>query len=283
MLAGSAAGQTTRPATGPAVPDHIELQREVVYAKAGDLELKLNLARPKVINGKAPALVVIHGGGWSRGSKNQHDGTIIEAASRGYVAVAVGYRLAPKHPFPAQVHDVKAAVRFLRAHADKYQIDPNRIGAIGLSAGAHLAMMLATTEKDDGLEGDGGWPEHSSKVQACVSFFGPTDLTAPELLPDASPILRDFLGASMSQKPELYKQASPIHYVRQGAAPMLLFQGTIDILVNYKQALRMAEKLTAVGVEGRVELLIGAGHGWGQPERNRTMESAFAFLAQKLR
>ncbi len=102
-------------------------------------------------------------------------------AQQGYVSATIGYRLAPKHKFPAQVNDVKCAIRFLRAHADEYGIDPNRIGACGFSAGAHLAMMLGVVQKKDNLEGDGGNPDQSSAVQAVVSYFGPTDLTAEDI------------------------------------------------------------------------------------------------------
>ncbi|HEX8912029.1 MAG TPA: alpha/beta hydrolase [Humisphaera sp.] len=266
----------------PPVPEGVEFVRDVVYGRAGDTDLLLNLARPKAATGKLPCLVVLHGGGWANGNRNQHNDLVVDAAKRGYVAVTVEYRLAPKDLFPAQVHDVKAAVRFLRASADKYGIDPDRIGAVGFSAGGHLAMMLGTTEKADDLEGDGGNPDRSSKVQAVVSFFGPTDLAAAELRPDVSTILRNFLGATLEQKPELYKRASPITYVRPTTAPMLLYQGTIDALVNYRQAVRMAEALTKAEVDGRVELLIGVGHGWGQPNLKHTIDGTYAFFGEKL-
>ncbi|MDB5295874.1 MAG: Alpha/beta hydrolase fold-3 domain protein [Phycisphaerales bacterium] len=274
-----------------AVPANVEFLKNVVYGKGGDKDLVLNLARPKPsADGKAgggkagplPCVVVLHGGGWAAGSKDSHNDLVVNLALRGYVAATVGYRFAPADPFPAQVHDVKCAVRYLRAHADQYNLDPTRLGAVGFSAGAHLSMMLGTTDKADGLEGEGGWPEPSSKVQAVVSFFGPTNLAAADLLPNTSPILNKFLGGTLAQKPDAYKQASPVTFVRRDTAPMLLFQGTNDNLVNWKQAVEMTDALAKNGVDGRIELLLGEGHGWQGPELKRTADATFAFFAEKL-
>lgn len=263
-------------------PDVVEVVKDVVYGQGGGKDLTLNLARPKASNGPAACVVVIHGGGWANGRKEMHNDLIAILAGRGYVAVTVGYRLAPAGVFPAQVEDVKCAVRYLRAHADKYNLDPNRVGAVGFSAGAHLSMMLGVTDKSDGLEGEGGWPDSSSKVQAVVSYFGPTDLAAPELFPDISPILKKFLGGSLADRPDVYKRASPINYVRADSAPMLLLQGTNDPLVNWKQAIRMAEALAKHDVDGRLELLLGLGHGWRGPELTRTADATFGFFDEKL-
>ena len=292
LLAGPASAQqqpqppkpapTGGAATPAAVPENIEVLKDVVYGKGGGRDLTLNLARPKATAGPAPCVLVIHGGGWANGRKEQHNDVIAVLAGRGYVAATVGYRLAPAGVFPAQVEDVKCAVRYLRAHAGKYNLDPDRVGAVGFSAGAHLAMMLGVTDKPDGLEGDGGWPDPSSKVQAVVSYFGPTDLAAPELRPDISPILKKFLGGTLDEKPEAYKRASPINYVRADSAPMLLLQGTNDPLVNWKQAVRMAEALAKNDVDGRVEILLGLGHGWRGPELTRTADATFKFFDEKL-
>ncbi len=276
-------------------PDGVRFERDIVYGKAGGEELKLDLSRLKPAgNGKAadqtrkllPCIVVIHGGGWSGGSKDQHDDITWTLAGRGYVAATIEYRLAPAHQFPAQVEDAKCAVRFLRAHAAEYGIDPKRIGAVGFSAGAHLSMMLGLTRPQDHLEGDGGSPDQSSAVQAVVSFFGPTDLTADDLPVITHGILKNFLGGSVPEKPKEARAASPITYVPAVgslAPPMLLFQGSNDPLVPLTQAYRMIDAMTRAGAPGRVEILIGAGHGWGGEDLMRTAEETFAFFDRTLK
>lgn len=265
-------------------PGDVLFEKDVVYGRGAGADLKLDLSRPKDSGGRKLACVlVIHGGGWAGGDKSQHDDLTWKFARAGYVSATVGYRLAPAHPFPAQVHDVKAAARFLRANADKYGIDPRRLGAVGFSAGAHLSMMLGTMDREDGLEGEGGSPEQSSKVQAVVAYFGPTDLAATDIPERVQGILKNFIGGTAAEKPREYRQASPITYVSPGDAPMLLFQGTKDVLVPHTQAYAMVEAMTRYNVPGRVELLLNAGHGWGEPDLKRTVDSTFAFFDEHLK
>lgn len=265
-------------------PADVLFEKDVVYGKGGGTDLRLDLSRPKDAAGqKLPCVLVIHGGGWAGGNKSQHDDITWKFAQAGYVCATVGYRLAPAHQFPSQVHDVKAAVRFLRANADKYGLDPQRIGAVGFSAGAHLSMMLGTMDKEDGLEGDGGSPDQSSKVQAVVAYFGPTDLAATDVPESVRGILKNFIGGTAVEKPREYRQASPITYVSPADAPMLLFQGTKDPLVPHTQAYAMIEAMTRYGIPGRVEVLIGASHGWGGEDLNRTVAATFAFFDQHLK
>ncbi len=264
-------------------PDDVLFERDIVYGKGAVEDLKLNLARPKAADGARPCVVVIHGGGWAAGSKEGHNSQTWDLVKRGYVSATVGYRFAPKHLFPAQVEDVKCAVRYLRANAEKYGIDPQRIGAVGFSAGAHLSMMLGTMGKEDGLEGEGGNPEQPSQVNAVVAFFGPTDFVNLEF-PDASrPIVEKWIGGTKKDKPEEYRKASPIVYVNKGDAPTLLIQGTKDPLVPHAQATAMVEAMTAAGVPGRCDLIVGAGHGWGGAELNRTVDATYAFFDQHLK
>jgi acetyl esterase/lipase len=276
---------------GPQPPDDVLFERDVVYGKGGGEDLKLNLARPRSVEGRPfdpaqhrlPCVVVIHGGGWAAGRKEAHDNLTWEFARRGYVSATVGYRLVPKALFPAQIEDVKCAVRFLRAHADKFGIDPERIGAMGFSAGGHLSMMLGVMGKEDGLEGEGGWADQSSQVQAVVNFFGPTDFVSADFPEASRGIVARWIGGTRQEKPEEYRRASPITYVSKGDAPILHVQGTQDALVPHSQVYVMVDAMTAAGVPGRAELIVGAGHGWGPPELARTLEATYAFFDRYLK
>lgn len=271
----------------------LEIRENTEYGKCAGETLILDIARPKDAEGKLPAILLIHGGGWQGGNKNSLRPMIREFARHGYVAMTVGYRLAPKHRAPAQIEDTKCAVRWVRAHADELGVDPERIGAMGMSAGAHLSMLLGVMDSSDGHEGDGGWGDQSSKVQCVVSYFGPTNLTKQDLTDSPAKgivredmvrmILTNVLGGQPEEHVETLKAFSPITYVNAGDAPMLLFQGTADNLVPYDQAFEMAAALSQAGIEGRVELILGARHGWGGDELKRTQQAALAFFDRHLK
>jgi acetyl esterase/lipase len=259
----------------------IEIRKDVVYGTAAGEELKLDLAKPKGSAAPRPGIVWIHGGAWRGGNKGEFEGALRQSAAAGYVAISINYRLVPKFIFPAQVEDSKCAVRWFRANAAELGLDPDRIGAVGSSAGAHLAMMLGAMGSEDGLEGDGGSAGTSSRVRAVVSFAGPTDLA--QQFPIASnKLVQDFIGGEQSEKQDAARRASPITYVNSGDPPMLLIQGTRDPLVPHAQAIAMAEALTKVGVPGRVELMLGEGHGWPQ-QHERVMRATFEFLDRNLK
>jgi acetyl esterase/lipase len=260
-----------------------ETELNIVYAKAGSTELKLDLARPAQGDGPFPAVLVIHGGAWRGGNKSDTGPLLPEFVRHGYVAVSPQYRLCPQETFPAQVHDVKAAVRWLKTNAKKYRIDPERIGAIGFSAGGHLALMLGVTGPNDGLEGDVSTGAPDSRVKAVVNYFGPTDLGAQDIPDVSKPLVKDFLGATPQDKPELAAKASPQTYVSRDDPPILTFQGTKDPLVPFTQAIKLAEAMTAAGTPGRVELLVGAQHGWRGAELERTRTETFRFFDRYLK
>ena len=258
-------------------------EQNIVYTKAGTEELKLDVSRPDAKEGLFPAVVVIHGGAWRAGNKSDVRGIVGAFTKRGYVVVAPQYRFCPKETFPAQVHDVKAAVRWIKTNAKKYQVDPERIGAMGFSAGGHLALMLGLTGPKDGLEGDVPAGAPDSRVKAVVNYFGPTDLAAKDIPVVSKPLVKDFLGGTPDEKPEAAAKASPLTFVSADDAPVLTFQGTKDPLVPYTQAIKLADAMNSAGVAGRVELLIGASHGWTGAELDRTINETFQFFDRHLK
>jgi acetyl esterase/lipase len=172
-------------------------------------------------------------------------GRVSERLARaGYVAVDIDYRLAPDYRFPAQVHDCKEAVRWIRRNADDLGVDPSRVGGFGFSAGAHLVAMLATTGPEDGLEGDAGGTDVSTRLQAAVVAGLPSDLRRfpPNLA------IRRFLGGTVDEVPDAYALASPIYWVSEGDAPIFLYHGGNDWIVNVSQSREMAHALDRAGV-----------------------------------
>ena len=272
------------PAVGLAADEaKVTVKNDVTYATVDGQELKFDVAMPAEGNGPFPAVLVIHGGAWRGGNKKDTGSLLPQFAKRGYVAVSPQYRLIPKAIFPGQVHDVKAAVRALRARASEFKVDPEHIGATGFSAGGHLALMLAVTDGDDGLEGDAPKDAPSSRVQAAVNYFGPTDLGADDIPPVSQPLVKDFIGGTPAEKPEECKKASPLTFVTKDDPPILTFQGTKDPLVPYTQAYRLTDAQTKVGAPGRVELLVGVGHGWGGDDLKRTLAETVEFFDKHLK
>jgi acetyl esterase/lipase len=259
----------------------IETHDGLQYGTGGGEKLLLDLAHPKNLEKPMPCIVFIHGGGWAGGSRKFHFADMRKAAEDGWVAATIGYRLVHdgKHQWPSQIEDCKCAIRWLRANAERFSIDPNRIGAVGYSAGAHLSMLLGTMDKDDGLEGEGGSADQSSKVQAVVAYFGPTNL-ATEYPETSRRIVANFIGGTQDERRADYERASPIKYVNKGDAPTLIFHGTKDELVPYEQAFEMATALTNAEVPGRVEILLGHRHGWGGETAQHTTRMTMEFFHQ---
>lgn len=262
--------------------DDVSIDVGIPFIEDREGILALDLARPRSSRKPLPCILVIHGGGWYTGSKSDHTGIIENVARRSCVGVSADYRLAPAHRFPAQVEDVKCAVRFLRAHAEPYGIDPGRIGVLGFSAGGHLAMMLGTTVGMKELEGRGGWEDQSSEVQAVVSCFGPVDLAAQDWPDETRRMIEDFLGGTREDIPKVYELASPVAHVKDRCPPMLLFQGTRDEYVPYTQAYAMIEALTRAGAHGRAEILINQGHTWEERLMEWMLEVSYEFFQHHL-
>jgi acetyl esterase/lipase len=264
-------------------PPGVTTSYDVVYRRVDGNDLKLDLARPVRGDGPFPILILLHGGGWRAGSKDSLRFPLAAYALRGYVAVAPQYRFWPEATFPAQVHDVKAAVRWIKAHAREYGGDPGRVGVAGVSAGGHLAMLLGTTGPEDGLEGDAPAAAPSSVVQAVVSIVGPSDLTADDFPPVTRDLITGFLGGPAREKPAAAARASPLTYVSRGDAPTLAFLVSGDPIVPSTQGTKLSEALTKAGVPGRVEIARGASHGLVGEANVKATAETFQFLDKYLK
>jgi acetyl esterase/lipase len=276
------------------VPPGVLYHPDVTYCTLGKTNLKLDLAFPQKGEGPFPAVIIIHGGGWFWGSHKSHVPLALKLAQRGYVAVTIGYRFAPTHRFPAQVHDVKGAARWLRANAARYKVDKDRIGALGYSSGGHLACMLGTTSGLAQLEGEGNHAKESSRVQAVVSYYGLTDLTqlyascvAGELPTVERNLMRvvleRFVGGTPDRAADRYAKASPITYASAGSAPTLLIHGTADRKVPLSQSQRFEKRLKEVGAKVRLMALEGAPHDFEGDFEQRANAAALAFFDQHLK
>jgi acetyl esterase/lipase len=198
--------------------------------------------------------------------------------------VTVSYRLAPKCQFPAAIHDVKAAIRWLRANAKKYKIEPDRIGVTGGSAGGHLAQFLGVTADVKQFEGDGVNAEESSRVACVVNYFGPSDFTKSYgKSVDAAEVLPLWLGGNLEQVRQKHILASPLYWVTPSAAPTLCIHGTEDRYVAHEQAVWLIEKLQAAGVDAELLTLEGAGHGFKGKDAEKAENAMLAFFARYLR
>ncbi len=241
-----------------AVPDSIEFREGIEYGKGGESSLKLDLYLPKDLKAPAPILMFVHGGGWSKGKRGDYRYYCVKFAEQGYVVATISYRLRDVALFPAAVEDTKCAVRWMRANAAKFDGDSDRIAMIGGSAGGHLAMMTGYSADDTALEGTGGNPDVSSRVQAVVNLYGPVDMTT-EYARNHELII-SYLGKSYAEAPDLYERCSPLHYVSADDSPTLIFHGSLDELVPISQAERLDEALEKAGVEHEFYPLKGWPH-----------------------
>lgn len=275
------------PARGDAAAKDLVIEKDIVFGVGDGKELKLDLYQPKTHaedpKSKLPAVLVIYGGAWRSGNKEVMRIFCEQFARADYVVAACSYRLFPKYRFPACVEDCKCAIRWLRDEASGRRIDPDRIGAMGLSAGGHLSMMLGYMDPKDGLEGDGGHVGKNSQVQCVVNYFGPFNLTLRDWDPKDEHLLVDFLNGTLDEKRADYVSASPATYVDGDDAPTITFHGTKDPLVPYGQAELVHRVLTEKGVPSSLVPVEGAGHGWWGPDLQKTQKLAIEFLDKHLK
>jgi acetyl esterase/lipase len=266
LVAASAALPTGSPqlnTLGLTQPQPGTVERDVTYCTANGVQLKMDVYFPQLVGGRpAPAVLYVHGGGWVAGSKTEVTTFSREIVAAGYFIASIDYRLAPAHRWPAQIEDTKCALRHLRANAARYGLDPNRIGVWGASAGGHLAALAGLAGKEAGLEGNGGFTDQPSGVQAVVDMFGPTDFTPP--LDPAFPIglLEVLFGKSLDTAGDLLRQSSPTTYVNANAPPFLILHGDRDRVVPLSQSELLHARLQAAGVKSTLVVVKNAGHSF---------------------
>ena len=263
----------------------IHAERDLKYGDAPGKANLLDIYVPENAQGSLPLIVWVHGGGWEGGDKGGCPA--VGMARRGYVAASINYRFSREAVFPAQIEDCKGAIRWLRAHAKEYHIDPKRVGVWGASAGGHLVALLGTSRGAKEIEGTtGGNLDQSSAVQAVCDWFGPTDMSrffaqaggenVFKPAPQNSPIDRLF-GGPVEEHKDLVAKANPITFVSKDSPPFLIMHGDHDRLVPVAQSQLLADALKSAGVECRLEILAGAGHGDGfnKPEVLKTVAEFF--------
>lgn len=235
------------------------VERSLVYKRVNGIVLALDLYRPEAVSGLLPVIVCVHGGHWDAGGKDRCPAVTL--VQDGYAVASINYRLARTAPFPAQLEDCKAAVRWLRANASTYHLDPDRIGVWGYSAGGHLAALLGTTGGVPELEGSGDNMQYSSQVQAVCVVAGPADLPAmTNLGPRRISAIEGLLGGPLEKDQAKAIAASPIHYVSKDDPPFLIVHGEADRVVPVEQSQRLYEELRKAGVNATLKIL-PVGHG----------------------
>jgi len=263
--------------------DSVSSTRDIPYAKVGTTTLRLDLSLPANLGKPVPVLVWIHGGSWQYGSRQFPYAQFFTEA--GYAVASIDYRLSGQAAFPAQIFDCKAAIRWLRANAGIYHLDPERIVAIGGSAGGHLAALLGTTPDDPRYEGSEGNPGVSSRIQAVCDFSGPTDLLSIRgqylHLPTTNrkDALEAFLGGTVEARADLARLASPALQVSAKACPFFIAHGDRDPVVPVKQSQELYDALIKAGVPATLRIVRGGGHGLTDP---LVYAEALAFVQRQL-
>jgi acetyl esterase/lipase len=275
--------------TGRSLADGDTVQHNVTYETVDAKDIVMDIAVPDDA-GKYPLVICIHGGAWRGGDKSKFTWTIENLARHGYVAATINYRLAPKYHWPTQLDDAKAALLFLKAHASQFKIDPTHIAALGESAGAQMAMLLAFH-----ADPANATPLTSTHLQAVVNYYGPVDLKSWQPSPimefiwqrqfhqSIEQTMGDFFGSNDPDSPQV-KSASPINFVDKNCPPVLTFHGTLDPVVPFHQAELLNDALKKAGVSSELVPIQGGMHGGWTPEaRADAAQRAIAFLNKTLK
>jgi acetyl esterase/lipase len=280
LLIGTVSAQERPPLPEPPQPPAgVKAYRDLAYVPSGHERQKLDLYVPEAGKGPFPLIVWIHGGAWKRGSKERCPP--LPWSGKGYVVASINYRLCQDAKFPAQIKDCKTAIRWLRAHARRFKVDPDRIVAWGGSAGGHLASLLGTAGDEE--EWELGCDPGSSQVQAVIDWYGRADL---------SPVTKDpawadspsasLLGGWGEEVAQVAREASPIYHVSKDDPPFLIMHGDMDKVVPVRQSQRFAKALKDAGVKVKLLILTGVGHGGSDFLGPEQVEVIDAFLNEYL-
>ncbi len=273
-MASASPGQLFRTAN---VPEGTQVYRDLEYVKGGHKRQKLDLYIPKQAVGPLPVIVWIHPGAWMFGGKEECPA--IPFVGKGYAVASINHRYSTQAPFPAQIEDCKAAIRWLRANAKTYNLDPARFGVWGASSGGHLAALIGTSGDAKDLEGTLGELGPSSRVQAAVDWFGPTDIAKMGGGHDQSDSPESILlGGPVPKNNDKAERANPITYVSKDAPPFLIMHGDRDNMVPFHQSELLYEALKKAGVDATLKPVKGAGHGgpaFGSEENKKLVEDFF--------
>jgi len=234
----------------------IEIVRDKVYVQRDSGPLAADIYIPRG-EGPFPGMLVVHGGAWRFGSRGQLAAAASALAENGYTAIAINYRLAPGHTFPAQLYDCQAAVRWVRAHAKEFKVDPERIGGFGYSAGGHLVALLGTLGDDQMREPGVPADAPSARLQLVLAGGAPCDFRS---IPPNNAGLSYWLGGTRSGKPDAYRDASPANFITPDDPPMLFFHGAQDELVPIASPKSMVEQLVERKIKAEFHMVPKAGH-----------------------
>jgi len=259
----------------------VRIWRDIAYVSNGHARQKLDFCAPSSSGGPGPwpCVVFIHGGGWQSGSKSGNGA--LGLCWRGYAVASIGYRLSGDAPFPAQIEDCKAAVRYLHAHATRFNIDPNRIGASGGSAGGHLAALLGTTG-DVTIFDKGEYLNQPSRVQAVADLYGPTNLAFYGASRPGDTLSR-FIGGTIQDNPTKVQAANPITYASAGDAPFTIFHGDADPLVPQRHSEALRDALLNAKVPVTLTIVRGGGHGFNGQALQSVNAQVAAFFDKHLK
>lgn len=270
------------------VPDGVKVERDVPYVRGGGPRQTLDIYVPEYVQEDVPVVVWVHGGGWQNGSK---DGCpAVPLATRGYVVASINYRLTDLGPFPAQIEDCRAAIRFLRGNAARYHIDTKHIGVWGASAGGHLVALLGTAGDEKEWDDVGEFTDQSARVQAVCDYFGPADFSkfdAKSPRTNATSGVGKLLGGALADKQAEARKASPVSYASKDDPPFLIVHGDQDPLVPLAQSEVLLQTLKDAGVDAALLVVKNGKHGQFtadcEPKPAEIRDTVFGFFDKNLK